>query len=381
MSEVQNQAPTKYPLLAAAMGEVVAPVATTAAPHNAEIKTEEPAAQTQSSEPQNANQAPAQTQAPEQTTQASAGSPELSDEEFLEAFNKRAGTKYKSLDELKPKAAKSKEDIEKEEAQFKNDALTWSIENGKITREAYDKALVDKSKSPREIALAVFTAQLQEEDKAITSDEAEQIFSDTFHEDKADDKDRQKLYATGQKQIEKIAKDYLKSNYSAVDEIENEYKNSMSDKQKFTGYTDFVKDQFSTLAKSGEFEFEFDGEDGKKVGAKVNIDFDEKDVEAVKKQFLKQDMYYALEANKSELSPKQMQEAIAFHLKAKTFDKAVAQAAKKASESTFIETMAYLKGIKENPVPTTVQTTIQGGRPAPTYPLANEAWKKQGAQA
>jgi len=380
MSEVQNQTPTKYPLLAVAMGEVVAPVATTAAPHNAEIKTEEPAAQTQSSEPQNANQSPAQTQAPEQTAQASAGSEEVSDEELLAKFNKRAGTNFKSLDELKPKPAKSKEDIEKEEAQFKNDALTWSIENGKITRDAYDKALVDKSKSPREVALAVFTAQLQEEDKTITTDEAEQIFSDTFHEDKADDKDKAKLYATGQKQIEKIAKDYLKSNYGAIDDIETEYKNSLSDRSKFSSYTDFVKDQFNTLAKAGEFEFEFDGENGKKT-AKVTVEFDDKDVEAVKKQMLKQEMYYALEANKSELSPKQMQETIAFHLKARTFDKAVAQAAKKASESTFLETMAYLKGIKENPVATTVQTTPQGSRPAPSFPLANEAWKRQGANA
>lgn len=167
------------------------------------------------------------------------------DEEAKEALiQKLTG---KSSDEIKGPKKKSKEEEESEAEQFKNDALAWSIESGRVSRKEYEAIVADKTKTNRELALKVFTASIMAEDKDATPEECEELFRDTYHEDKADD--NPKLFAVGQKEIETLANNYRKQHFSAVDGMEDTYREHLSIQGNYKAYKSQVKKVAEALPK------------------------------------------------------------------------------------------------------------------------------------
>jgi hypothetical protein len=364
MNEVKTQ--TQYPLHAAANGEKIQPVV--AAEVNAEENTQKPV-----------EVAPPAEEKPKVETQAPATPTEPTDEEILSIFNKRHETNFKTIEEILPKKAKSKDEIEAEEKRFKDDALEWGLGTGKISRELYEKSIVDKSKTSREIALSIFTAGLREEDKDITNEEAEEIFKDTYHEDKETDNPR--LYKLGQKRMAAEAEQYLKANYSDVDGLEDSFREYTGGAERFKDYGKQVKTFFGTIPAENKLKFEYTHANGKKENIEIEYNVSDEDIKAIQKQFTSDDMFIALGANKGEVSEKTMNAAFNHHLKARVFDKVLADVAVKVADRTALETMAYLKGIKiDAPASLPGSATVNTAAPKepPKYPLRDAAMAKQG---
>lgn len=198
---------------------------------------------------------------------------ELSDDQKSEMISKLSGGRIKSIDELNPPVQKTAEELEKEQQQLRTSALTWALENGKVKQDDYDKSIVDKSKSDRELALAVFTANLRETDKDIEDDEAEELFKDAYHEG-ADEKS--KLYSVGQNQIKKLADAYRKENFSKIDNIEPEYKEYLQTENQFKGYKAVVKKIVGELPKELSVDIPFKNIDGTSTTLNYKVAVDEK---------------------------------------------------------------------------------------------------------
>lgn len=369
MSETKT--PPQYPLFAAANGdkpEVVAPVVAAPGEH------------TQPATPPEENKTPAEAAAPQAPSTPAVTPPaEPTDDEILAIFNKRNGTEFKSLDEIVPKKAKSKEEAAAEEEKFRADALEWALGTGKLGRDKYEKSIIDKSRTPREIALAAFTANLREEDKDITNEEAEEIFKDTYHEDKEVDNPR--LYRLGQKRMADEAAQYLKANYGDVDGLEDSFREYIDGSEKFKSFNKQVKTFFGAVPTDNSLEVEYTHANGKTEKLKIDYKVSEEDVKAIQKQFANEEMFFALGADKGEVSEKTMNDAFKFHLKARVFDKALADVAVRSADLAAVETMAYLKGIKvDQPGSLPGSSTVSTAAPKepPKYPLRDEAMKKQG---
>ena len=104
-----------------------------------------------------ADPAPKETAAP--ATPATPAAPtfnidDLTDDQINELIAKKTKGKVKTLAELNEEQppVKTKAELEKEEEEERAQALAWSISQGKIKKEDYDKAITDQSKSKRDIA-------------------------------------------------------------------------------------------------------------------------------------------------------------------------------------------------------------------------------------
>lgn len=299
---------------------------------------------------------------------------ELSDEELLKITNKRFGTSYKSVDEIKPVVAKSKEEIEAENEKFKKDAFNWAVGSGRVKLDDYNKSISEKEKNSRDIALSIFGAQLRLEDAKITNEEIEETFIDTFHEGQMDDNPR--LYKIGQNQIASMADGYRSQINSKVEGYEDDYKNVQQVQSRATNYGKQVKTLFEDLAAENNVEIEYEVTPGKTEKVLIPYSLDKTDMDSVRKQFLSDDMFLAYGADKDDVDVKKLQAGVEHHLNAKTFKKVLAQVAKKSAETANLNMEAYLKGIKNNPAP-----TLQGNLTIPVsrvtepnqYPLLRKA--------
>lgn len=303
---------------------------------------------------------------------------EMTEAQVLKAFNKMNGTSYKSMAEIVPPKVKTKEEIEQEEVKFKNDSLAWAFEAKNLDREKYEKSIVEKSKSARDIALAAFGANLLQEDSKLSPAEIEELFKDVYHEDKDADS---RLYKLGQQRMKAEADAYLKSNYGDLDGIENEYRDHLTGAERYRAYGKEVKNFFNQAPVNDKVSFEYTHANGKKESINIDYEVTDADRKAVQKQFESDDMYFALGASEGTLNEKAMKVAYDRLMKAQIFDRVITDVAVSVADRTALETMAYLKGIKTDApssVPGVTRAAATESAAAPRYPMLAEAQKKQG---
>ena len=265
----------------------------------------------------------------------------LSDEEKDKMLARLTGGKIKSRSELETPVVKSAEELAAEAEKRKTDAFTWAIESGKIKKADYDKALVEKSKSNREIALSIFTSELQAEDKDITAEDAEEMFRDTYHEDKDPDT---KLFKIGQKEMNKQAEAYRKEKFSAIDNIEPEYDNYTKGENNYSAYKKQVKAISAELPEKLTITIPFKGANGEDTEISYEIPVDEKVKTKILNEFIAQNTYSNISKSAGDkgIDEKALAAEITYHIKARMFDEVLPKAIKESREQEREATIVYL---------------------------------------
>lgn len=249
---------------------------------------------------------------------------DLSEEDKNTLLAKLTGGKVKSLADLDKPEPKSKEELEAEAAKRKTDALTWGLTTGKIKKEDYDSALTEKSKTSREIAIRLFTASLKEEDPKLTDEESEEIFRDTYHEDKEPDT---RLGKIGQREIEKLANSYRKEKFAVIDNIEPEYENFTKTEANYSAYKKQIKGIAAALPEKLEFKIPYKAPDGTESEISYEIPVDEKIKSKIISEFTDQSTFANIAGRSAKgIDEKALTAELNYHLKARSFDAAVAGA-------------------------------------------------------
>jgi len=294
---------------------------------------------------------------------------DISDEDFDALVQKRLG---KSVKDLTPVAEKTKEQLEAEAEKRRSDALAWAIETGKAKKSDYDNAIIGRQKSDKQIALQIFTDSLVAEDSAITPEEAEEIFNDTYHQ--GDPESR--LFKLGEKEIKKIADAYRKENFGFLDTIESEYDAFSKTHSEYKAYKGQIKELAATLPTEITHEFEYDGPNGKqkfsyafpvdeKVTAKILADYSSENEFSVRSTI-----------GNGKMDKAAIAKEMLYHLKARTFDSVLADVAKKGWEDGKQFTEARLK----NAMPK-AQAELSNGRPNTNFNSAKPLPRPGLAQA
>jgi len=291
-------------------------------------------------------------------------SDELSDEEKDELLAKLTGGKIKSRAELEPKVEKTAEEIAKEKEDKKKEALAWGIDSGKIKMDEYDKAVLAKSKSDREIALQLFTAEEMAEDKDLKPEEAEQMLMDAYHEGD----EESKLFKVGQKEIKKLADAYRKETAAAVDGIDQEYEQHTQIISQFKAYKGQVKKVAAELPKEVTFNFDYEPLnkelDGAKSTLKFSVPVDEKAINKIISDYSSENNFALRNTlSNGKIDEKKISEEMSYHLKAMMFDKAIPELLKQNAEQ--VEKLLLVQlGNKRNPT----QSLNNGQQPVARAP-------------
>jgi hypothetical protein len=216
------------------------------------------------------------------------------DETKLKAYNEMFGKNYKSLDEIFPPAPASKEELEAAAEEKRKTALAWAISSGKLSQEAIEKAVIAKSKTPRDIAKEVYASELREADPDISDEDIESGFQDFYHEDK-DEKSAVRRAAL--KRMEKVANEYLVASTKDYDSVESEYEAEAASKQQYGNYTTSIKAIAKEIPKAIKVEVPYQSADGSTIDYSYDIPVDEKVIEAVRKDFLHENTFKFLGAD------------------------------------------------------------------------------------
>jgi hypothetical protein len=266
----------------------------------------------------------------------------LTEEERNEALAELTGGKIKTFAELNPIAPKTAEEIAEEKEQRKNEALAWALENKKVTKADYDKKNTELSKSDREIALSLFTASQQAEDKDLTAEECEEIFIDTYHESE-DASDR--LQKIGQKEIAKLAASYRKEN--GLPDFESEYEGVLQTQGQYKAYKGIVKEAASELPKELSFSLDYEAEKGKGT-EKLTYTFpvDQKMIDKIITEYSsgKEFSVRNIESN-GKIDKKAILNEMHSQIKARLFDTIIPEMLAKNAEDVGKAVMAKVKNI------------------------------------
>lgn len=301
---------------------------------------------------------------------------DLSEQEKLEAINEQLGTNYKSLAEMRPKEVKSKEQIAEEKENKKQKALSWGVENKKLKLEEYEKSIIDKSKSPRDLALAIFTLELQEENPKTTAEEAEEQFKDYYREELEDNSPIRKLR---QKEMDKVVSGYLKDNYGKIDTLEQEYESHESSVQAQENYGRLVKTVSADLPKELTFSVPHITVEGAETTLEYKFPLEDSDIKDAKKNFLSAEMYEAMGGDKANLKDSDLSGEMKNYIRSQKFDKIVAAIASQHAERSNAELLAKLKAIPATGVAALAGSAepIQTKPTPPTYPGLKNAQSKR----
>lgn len=265
---------------------------------------------------------------------------DVSDEEFLALYEKRTGTKAKSIDDLKPAPKKpSAEEQLKLDEQEANESLEWGIASGKVNKKDYETAVVAKAKEKREIALSLFTQELQSEDNEISADECEERFREYYGEDADDDSWRRKK---GLKEMNAVADSHL-AQFSAFDKLTDEYREFKTNSQRQKEYNKQIKTLTDSLPKTLTFKVPYEGVDGQNVDLDYEVPVDGKITTQLAKEFEK------LGTGNSALwdsKPETISAELNYHLKARMMDSVLPQLLKSHAERVEMDIMAKLKNAR-----------------------------------
>ena len=248
----------------------------------------------------------------------------LSDEDRDKLIEKLTKGKVKSLGDLDeaPKP-KSKEELEAEATQRRQDALSWAIDTGKVKREEYDEAIVMQSKSDRELALSAFTASLQAEDEDVTPEEAAELFKDVYHEgQKADGP----LYKAGQREIKKLADAVRREKAGILDEIEPDFENFTQTQSQFKAFKKQVKTIADTAPKTVDFTIPYKNVDGSENNLSYTAQVDPAILNKIVNDLTAENAFVVRNiSSNGKINEKALSEELTYHIKARMFDTVIPQ--------------------------------------------------------
>lgn len=320
-----------------------------------------------------AAQAPIETPAPTEAPKTISFK-DLDEKTKLKEINEALGTTYKTLEEARPKVVKSKEEVEAEKETRKQKSLEWALGTGKIKKEDYEKSIVLKSKTTRDIALQVFTEELRDEDPKITSEEASERFKDYYREEEDENSPLRKRSV---KDMERVASNYLKTHTSAVDTLDTEYEAFEVAEQRATQYGQKVKSVVEEMPKELSFSVPYVGMDGKEVQLEYKYPLSESDIKAIKKDFLTAEMYKALGADANDVKDSDLAEEISDYISNKRRKDILLKIVEEHGAKVAKDVEAHYRAI-----PNTVANPITGTQIAqaekktpPTYPGLHKALK------
>lgn len=312
-----------------------------------------PVSETNTTEPQIQVDGQQSAQTTNDTTPAAAPVTSVSEDVMLKWYNEKFGTSFKTVQELEqhntPKPApkpKTKEEIAEEEEAERREALQWALENKKFKQEDYDKHVIDKSKSPRQIALEVFSNDYKEINPNADASEIEDAFKEEFGEEESENSFRRKI---GQKRIAELANGFLK-NYETIEKNVDNYREYKTLSEKAKTFKAQVKSVLDELPKEMSFSIPVESLDAK--GAPVVQNYDYKlaltpeMTEKLRKVYLeKNTAFETFGAAHREVKNEQIANAAMFDLKSELFDTVVAQIAKEHGQRVKMETLASVRGI------------------------------------
>ncbi len=267
---------------------------------------------------------------------------ELDEKEQLRALNKMLGTSYKSLDEAKPKAHKTPEDIEAEKSEKDRKALEWAIANGKVSKEQIEKAAVVKAKDKRTIAMDIFRDEYMEQNPKASAEEVEETFKDFYHEHAELTSPTRQVAL---RHLEKLAEDYISRETTPVDSIGQDYDNHVVSEQRFNGYTSKVKEAVKATPREVTIQVPYKSVDGTDVILDYKMPVDEKTIDAVRKEFAHENTFFALGAHENEVADGQLSSEISAAIEARTFKANFQNVLKEHGERIERDITAKLKAI------------------------------------
>lgn len=292
---------------------------------------------------------------------APAETPEMDDAAFLELYARKTGKKIKSLDDLKePAKQPTPEELQLQKENEATEALEWALGSGKIKKDVYEKSVIDKAKSKREIALALFTADVQADDKDITNEEAEELFKDAYFEGEEEGSIK---YKKGQKEMNSLADTYL-SQYKSIEGITEEFREVKNTAQRQKDYNK----QISTIAKEIPtkliFKIPYEGIDGSKTDLEYEVDVDDKIPAQLIKEFTRPGMENAFGEN---AKPETIAAELNYHVRARMMDKAIGVLVEKHGEKVLEDAMVKLKNSRNPQQTLGAGTTPQKSTTPPSH--------------
>lgn len=290
------------------------------------------------------------------TTQTPVSFNDLPDDEFEKELSRRLGRKAKLEDLKTPAPRPTKEELEEQAAKEERDALSWAFGTGKVKKEDYEKSIVEKSKTAREIALAKYTAELKEVDNKLTDSDCEEMFKDEYYEGDEESAPRRQRAL---KKMEREAKEYL-AKYKELDGVVDEYRSYSKDQSNQKSYSKAVKSTIDTLPKEIVIELPDFDENGNEIQTPVSVEIAKEIFDELRKNFNSQSMYEGLGFNKAEVSEEVLKEHMQYHLDALAYKKAAQQLAVKYATYMDTKLKARLSGVPNTPpVPVGAMDTKQ----------------------
>lgn len=247
-----------------------------------------------------------------ETTEAPVLDPDMDEATFLKLYKKMTGKEVSSLDALKePPTPPTAEELAKLAVKEQNESLEWALGTEKITRELYEKSIVERAKSKRDIALAIFAADLRLDDKTLTNEECEEKFTEFYCETEPEDSWKRKRALA---QMNGVADNYL-SQYNTVDGIGEEYKSYKASAAQQKVYAKQIKAIAQELPKEIPFEYEYKTIDGRTLSLKAKIPVDDKVISKLVAEFSAPGMEKVFGGD--ETTPKKINAELAYHLNAR----------------------------------------------------------------
>lgn len=264
------------------------------------------------------------------------------DTAFLTRYNKIHGTEFTTIKEItNPKPQPTREEIEAAEQQEKADAFDWALKSGVFKKEDYDKSVIEKSKSARDIAFGLFADEYKAENATAKDDEIEQKFKEFYAEYDEPDTWRHKQ---GQKQMKKVADEYLKQ-FNNIDSHYDSYKQYKTVAEKSKAFKSTLKGVAESLPSEITFEIPVEKE-GKTENIAYAFPVDADMKEDIYKEYSKNNWAFdAFGAAQNEVKAKDLIEAMTGTLNAKYVGKMIQHIASEHGKRMRQDLLAELKGI------------------------------------
>lgn len=269
---------------------------------------------------------------------------QLTDEQILEAINKRSGgVVLSSLDDLKPKPTEA--ELEEQRNKRSTDMLTYGLQQGKFKKEDYDAyqlALSNKKGLVREgVAAQLQTAFPELSPEAIEEKVANYLFE---HLDETDP-----MRLEREKEIMTLSDIKIKDKFKNIVNLPKDFEQYEEGILKKTNFENKVKatlpvyqaDVTKALESLRTFTVEVPDTKNPANSATITLEFDDADLKEVAEMFLTPDQI--VRAVKQGLSFEQIKGEVEFVLAKKHQHRLISQAAKKYNA---LQKDKYIRGVK-----------------------------------
>lgn len=184
--------------------------------------------------------------------------PEITEDAVLEFLRKR-GQDINSLDDIKPTKELTPEERETAEKDEQNNIASYAIQNKIYDANTLKVYGTDQARTPRDIAMEIFTSIQQAANPGVTPEQIETRFIEHFAEGElTEDGETPSWRATHmQTQMELMKQQYLKNKYEPILNAPNLYRDHVRVEQAARDYSKEVNAQFAGLP--AEMTFEVDG--------------------------------------------------------------------------------------------------------------------------